>query len=344
MNATILLNNEKHYPVLLDEILSIISPQNGGTFIDCTLGQGGYSNAILTFNETNVIAIDRDPDIKIIAQKIKSQNKNRFSFFNKKFSEIDKIQTNNFDVKAVIFDLGYSYNQIKDPKKGLSFESKGKLNMKLGLNSFSADEVINKLDQKDLELIFKYFGEEKDSKVISKKIVEHRLRSNLDTEKLVNIINSVKKKRGRTHNATKIFQAIRIFVNKEISELVYGLINSTRILDIDGIILAVSFHSLEDRIIKYFLKSLSEDKKISRYFPEEENHNKMFELVSKKPIFPSQKEISINKPSRSAKLRYAIKKKNVINFEKDILKKFSKLLEIENLSSKLWKILLLLFA
>ena len=335
MNATILLNNEEHYPVLLDEILSIISPQNGGTFIDCTLGQGGYTNAILKFNEANVIAIDRDPDIKLIAQKIKLQNKNRFLFFNKKFSDIDKIQTKNYNIKAIIFDLGYSYTQIKDPKKGLSFESKGKLNMKLGLNSFSADEVINKLDQKDLELIFKYFGEEKDSKLISKKIVEHRLKSNLNTEKLVNIINSVKKKRGKTHNATKIFQAIRIFVNKEISELIYGLINSTKILGINGIILAVSFHSLEDRIIKYFLKSLSEDKKISRYFPEEKNHNKLFKLISKKPIFPSQKEISINKPSRSAKLRYGIKKKNIINFEKDILNKFSKLLEIENLSSKL---------
>ena len=335
MNATILLNNEEHYPVLLDEILSIISPQNGGTFIDCTLGQGGYTNAILKFNEANVIAIDRDPDIKLIAQKIKLQNKNRFLFFNKKFSDIDKIQTKNYNIKAIIFDLGYSYTQIKDPKKGLSFESKGKLNMKLGLNSFSADEVINKLDQKDLELIFKYFGEEKDSKIISKKIVEHRLKSNLNTEKLVNIINSVKKKRGKTHNATKIFQAIRIFVNKEISELIYGLINSTKILGINGIILAVSFHSLEDRIIKYFLKSLSEDKKISRYFPEEKNHNKLFKLISKKPIFPSRKEISINKPSRSAKLRYGIKKKNIINFEKDILNKFSKLLEIENLSSKL---------
>ena len=335
MNATILLNNEEHYPVLLDEILSIISPQNGGTFIDCTLGQGGYTNAILKFNEANVIAIDRDPDIKLIAQKIKLQNKNRFLFFNKKFSDIDKIQTKNYNIKAIIFDLGYSYTQIKDPKKGLSFESKGKLNMKLGLNSFSADEVINKLDQKDLELIFKYFGEEKDSKLISKKIVEHRLKSNLNTENLVNIINSIKKKRGKTHNATKIFQAIRIFVNKEISELIYGLINSTKILGINGIILAVSFHSLEDRIIKYFLKSLSEDKKISRYFPEEKNHNKLFKLISKKPIFPSRKEISINKPSRSAKLRYAIKKKNIISFEKDILNKFSKLLEIENLSSKL---------
>jgi len=335
MNATILPNSEKHYPVLLDEILSIISPQNGGTFIDCTFGQGGYSKALLRYKNTNVIALDRDPNSKIIAEKIKQDHKDRFSFYNKKFSEIDKIEIKKNKIKAILFDLGYSYLQIKDPSKGLSFENKGKLNMRLGLNNFSANEVINKLSQKDLELIFKYFGEDKDSKIISKKIVKERTKSDLNTEKLVQIINSVKKKGGKIHNATKIFQAIRIFVNKEISELIYGLINSTKILDHDGIILSVSFHSLEDKIIKYFFKSLSEDKKTSRYFPLQNNNNKLFKLISKKAITPSLNEININRSSRSAKLRYATKIDNIDNFEKDFIKKFSKLLEIENLSKKL---------
>ncbi len=335
MNATILPNSEKHYPVLLDEILSIISPQNGGTFIDCTFGQGGYSSSILKFNNTNVIALDRDPDCKAIADRIKQQYPKQFLFLNKKFSEIDKIENESSKIKAVIFDLGYSYAQIKDPKKGLSFESKGQLNMRLGLNNFSANDVVNKLSQEDLELIFKYFGEDKDSKIIAKRIVNQRIKSNLNTQKLVDIINSVKKKSGKIHNATKIFQAIRIFVNKEISELVYGLINSAKILDVNGILLVVSFHSLEDKIVKYFFKSLSEDKKISRYYPEEKNLDKLFNLKLKKPIYPSSKEININRPSRSAKLRYAIKINNKINFENDFLKKFSKLLEIENLSKKL---------
>ena len=335
MNATILSNSEKHYPVLLDEILSIISPQNGGTFIDCTFGQGGYSKALLRYKNTNVIALDRDPNSKIIAEKIKQDHKDRFSFYNKKFSEIDKIEIKKNKIKAILFDLGYSYLQIKDPSKGLSFENKGKLNMRLGLNNFSANEVINKLSQKDLELIFKYFGEDKDSKIISKKIVKERTKSDLNTEKLVQIINSVKKKGGKIHNATKIFQAIRIFVNKEISELIYGLINSTKILDHDGIIISVSFHSLEDKIIKYFFKSLSEDKKTSRYFPLQNNNNKLFKLISKKAITPSLNEININRSSRSAKLRYATKIDNIDNFEKDFIKKFSKLLEIENLSKKL---------
>ncbi len=335
MNATILPTSEKHYPVLLKEILSIISPQNGGTFIDCTFGQGGYSKEILKFNNTKVIAIDRDPDCKGIADKFKQQYAKQFVFLNKKFSEVDKIVNDKSKIKAVILDLGYSYAQIKDPKKGLSFENTGQLNMRLGLNNFSADDVVNKLSQKDLELIFKYFGEEKDSKIISKRIVDQRIKSNLNTQKLVYIINSVKKKSGRIHNATKIFQALRIFVNKEISELVYGLINSAKILDVNGILLVVSFHSLEDKIVKYFFKSLSEDKKISRYYPEEKNLNKLFNLKLKKPIYPTPKEIKINKSSRSAKLRYAIKINNKINFESDILKKFSKLLEIENLSKKL---------
>ena len=326
MNATILSNNEKHYPVLLNEILSIISPQNGGTFIDCTFGRGGYTKEFLKFSRTNVIAIDRDPNSKIVAEKIKQDHKDRFFFYNKKFSEIDKIEIKKNKIKAILFDLGYSYLQIKDPSKGLSFDAKGKLNMRLGLNNFSANEVINKLSQKDLELIFRYFGEDKDSKIISKKIVKERAKSDLNTEKLVQIINSVKKKGGKIHNSTKIFQAIRIFVNKEISELIYGLINSTKILDPEGIILSVSFHSLEDKIIKYFFKSLSEDKKTSRYFPLQNNNYKLFKLISKKAITPSINEININRPSRSAKLRYATKIDNIDNFEKDFIKKFSKLL------------------
>ena len=134
MNATILSNNEKHYPVLLKEILSIISPQNGGTFIDCTFGQGGYSKSILKFSKTKVIALDRDIDCKRVAENLERKNKKRFTFYNKKFSDIDQINYKDLKVKGIIFDLGYSYTQIKDPKKGLSFEDRGLLNMRMGIN------------------------------------------------------------------------------------------------------------------------------------------------------------------------------------------------------------------
>ena len=215
MNATILSNNEKHYPVLLKEILSIISPQNGGTFIDCTFGQGGYSQSILKFSKTKVIALDRDIDCKKVAENLEEKNKKRFIFYNKKFGDIDQIKYEDLKIKGIIFDLGYSYTQIKDPKKGLSFENSGLLNMRMGINDFTASDVVNKLEQKDLELIFKFFGDEKKSKLISKKIVLERSQGLIDTQKLVKIINSSKKNNNKkTHNATKVFQALRIFVNK----------------------------------------------------------------------------------------------------------------------------------
>ena len=163
MIATIIPKKIKHYSVLLDEIISIITPQYGGTFIDCTFGQGGYSKSILKFSKSKVIALDRDIDCKRVAENLERKNKKRFTFYNKKFSDIDQINYEDLKVKGIIFDLGYSYTQIKDPKKGLSFENSGSLNMRMGINEFTASDVVNKLEQKDLELIFKFFGDEKKS-------------------------------------------------------------------------------------------------------------------------------------------------------------------------------------
>ena len=338
MNAIILPEKEKHYPVLLNEIVSIITPQYGGTFIDCTFGKGGYTKKILEYSESKVIAIDRDKDSKNASLSIKKKFKDRFIFENKKFSQIDKLDLKNENVKSIIFDLGYSYDQIKDYKKGLSFDSKGELNMKMGLNEFSAKDVIHKLDQKDLQKIFKFFGDERDSKRIANKIVKNRKNKKINTQDLVRIIkNSKRKKNYKIHSATKVFQALRIFVNKEISELIYGLINAAKILKSGGIIVVVTFHSIEDRIVKFFFKSLSENQSISRYMPKTNEKDKLFKLINKKPILPSNEEIKKNPPSRSAKLRFAIKEKDIVNFEKNILEKFSYLLEIENLSEKLWE-------
>ena len=336
MIATIILEKEKHYPVLLSEIISIITPQYGGTFIDCTFGQGGYTKKILEFSNTKVVGLDRDEDSKKIAQDITKKFNNRFIFKNKKFSEINDLDLKKEKIKAVIFDLGYSYAQIKNLKKGLSFEAHGELNMKMGLNNFSAKDVINKLDQKDLEKIFKFFGDEKDSKRIAYKIVKEREIKEIDTQKLVKIIKiSKRKKNYKIHSATKVFQALRIFVNKEISELIYGLINATKVVDKNGIIAVVSFHSLEDKIVKYFFKSLSEIKSVSRYIPETKEKINLLKLINKKPITPTIQEIKKNPPSRSAKLRFAIKQNDVSNFETDILDKFNYLIEIENYSEKL---------
>ena len=338
MKATIISDVKKHYPVLLSELISIISPQYGGTFIDCTFGQGGYTKKILDFPKTKVIGLDRDLESLKVAEEIEKNFKNRFLFKNIKFSQLSNLKLKEENIKGVIFDLGYSYTQIKDPKKGLSFDTIGELNMKMGINNFSAKEVINLLDENELEKIFKFFGEEKESKRIAHNIVEDRKSQEITTEELVRIVDSSKRKKNyKTHNATKIFQALRIFVNKEISELIYGLINAAKIVRKDGVIAVVTFHSIEDRIVKYFFKSLSENKSISRYMPKGDEQLNLFKLIDKKPIVPSEKEINQNPPSRSAKLRYAIKKEDFYNFETDILNKFRDLIKIENLSKKLWK-------
>jgi len=336
MEATIVPKVQKHYPVLLKEIISIITPQYGGTFIDCTFGQGGYSKKILEFENTKVIALDRDADSEEKANQIKKNFENRFIFKNIKFSQLNNLKLKNEDIKGVIFDLGYSYTQIKDPKKGLSFDSVGSLNMKMGLNNYSAGDAVNKLDEKELEKIFKFFGDEKESRYIARNIVKERLKEKIDTQTLVKIVDKTKRKKNfKVHSATKIFQSLRIFVNKEISELIFGLIHAVKVLKKDGILVVVTFNSLEDKIVKYFFRSLSENKSISRYVPVTEQAETLLKLYEKKAIIPSDQEIKENLPSRSAKLRYGIKKKNFYDFETDILDQFKHLIDIENFGDKL---------
>ncbi len=336
MQATMQSDIVKHYPVLLNELISIITPQYGGTFIDCTFGQGGYTKKILSYQNTQVIALDRDLESKKKADKISKEFQDRFIFKNKKFSQLDDLKIKNTNVRGIIFDLGYSTTQIKDPKKGLSFNSLGDLNMQMGLNDFSAKEAINRLDEKDLEKIFKFFGEEKYAKKIASSIVKQRSINKIDTKSLVELIEKNKKKKNfKIHGATKVFQALRIFVNKEITELIYGLIAAAKVLKKDGILAVVTFHSLEDKIVKHFFKSLSEKKSISRYVPKIEQSDTLFRMLEKKPRTPSKTELKENLPSRSAKLRYIIKKDDFYNFKTDILEKFEHLIEIENFGNKL---------
>ena len=326
----------KHYPVLLNELISIISPQRGGTFIDCTFGQGGYTKKILSFSGTKVIALDRDIETKKKADDILDKFKDRFIFKNKKFSQLGDLKIKNENIRAIIFDLGYSYSQIKDPTKGLSFSSVGDLNMQMGINEFSAKEVVNNLSVVELEKIFKFFGEEKEAKKIANKIDVTRRKKEIDTQCLVELIEKTKRKKNfKVHNATKVFQALRIFVNKEISELINGLIVASKVLKKDGILAVLTFHSLEDKIVKYFFKSLSENKSISRYIPKLNQPEILFKRLEKKPIIPSHKELKENISSRSAKLRYVIKKDNLYNFNTDLKEKFKYLIEIEKFGDKL---------
>ena len=336
MEATIVQEKVKHYPVLLKEIISIITPQYGGTFIDCTFGQGGYTQEILKNRNNKVIGLDRDEDSSNIAQRFEKKFPNRFIFKNLNFSKLNNLKLRDENIRGVIFDLGYSLNQIKDLKKGLSFNSNGDLDMRMGLNKFSAHDVINKLGGKELEKIFKFFGEEKDSKLIVRNILKERLIRKIDTPHLVEIIENSKRRRNfKSHSATKVFQALRIFVNKEITELIYGMINAVKVLKKDGILVVVTFHSIEDKIVKYFFRNLSEHKSISRYHPKKNQDEIKFKMIKKKPITPSIDELNENYQSRSAKLRYIIKKENFYKINSDIFDKFRHLIEIENFGEHL---------
>ena len=334
MNATMSLEKVKHYPVMLNQVLSIISPQHGGTFIDCTFGGGGYSRAILKFPGTKVLAIDRDKLTQKSANLLVKRFPKRFNFFQEKFSNLDKVAQQNLNPRAVIFDLGLSSFQLLDSERGFSFESKNFLNMEMGINEHSAYNVINTLDKEYLGTIIKILGEEKDGKIIANKIDKYRRKKPIKTsQELASIINDAKKNYNnyKRNPATKTFQAIRIFVNQELTELILGLIEAAKLLSNGGILIVVSFHSLEDRIVKNFFNLYSNLRKNpSRYLPMKENKPSLFKLISKNPLVADVKEIKKNIRSRSAKLRYAIRNSNSFFYPNEFKNKFLNYFKLES--------------
>ena len=323
-----------HFPVMLSEIISIASPKKGGLFLDCTFGGGGYSSEILKFKKANVIAIDRDESVVSIAKNFEKKFLKRFKFCRLKFSQIDTIIKSGADI--IIFDLGISAIQINNLKRGFSFKSKETLDMSMGLSDISAQEVVNNLSESQLKLIIKTLGDEREASKIAKNIVKSRIQKKIKTvDELVSIIEKSKKKNffNKINPSTKTFQALRIFVNKEISELINGIINATKILKPGGKILIVSFHSIEDKIVKYFFSNFSKNKsKPSRYFPENDTENPiLFENYTNKVIKPSKKELIKNKSSRSAKLRFATRSQNKFCYPTNLIKKFSNYLEVEKI-------------
>tara|TARA_S200000501_G_scaffold226030_1_gene211970 strand:+ start:2269 stop:3282 length:1014 start_codon:yes stop_codon:yes gene_type:complete len=322
-----------HYPVMLKEVIKICDAKKGGLFIDCTYGGGGYTNKILSYPNTKVIALDRDPNIKSLADKTKKNYKNRFFFHNSKFSQLNKILSKNTEADSIIFDLGLSSLQLLDFKRGFSFNSKGEPDMRMGLNENSAKDVLNNLDMKTLSNIFKLLGEEKESSRISRNIVKERQQSPIKTiPDLIKVIKKSKRKnfKKKINLSTQVFQALRIFVNKEVTELIKGLINATQFLKKDGKIIVITFHSIEDKIVKFFFTNFSSNKsKTSRYYPENYDKKTLFEIYKNKIIKPSLQEVEENNPSRSAKLRYAVRSKDNFVYPVDLEKKFFRYLELE---------------
>jgi len=324
----------QHFPVMLDEVIKICSPDKGGIYIDCTFGGGGYSKNLLKFSKTKVIALDRDEFILNISKELEKKYPNRFFFHQKKFSEVNTV-VGNQSADAVVFDLGLSSIQLNNLERGFSFNSKETLDMSMGLSSTSAEEVVNNFSEQKLKSIIKILGEEKDASRIAKNIIKTRFMKKITkVDQLVEIIEKSKRKNyaNKINPSTKTFQALRIFVNKEITELIEGVINATKILKPGGKILIVSFHSIEDKIVKYFFSNFSSSRsKPSRYFPENKDTNiSLFDKYKNKIFKPSNLEIIKNPPSRSAKLRYATRSKNKFIYPNELVNKFKKYLDLEN--------------
>ena len=333
MNTAMMLEKATHYPVMLNQVLKILSPQNGGTFIDCTFGGGGYSKEILKFPNTKVLAIDRDQLTLKYANLFSKKFPKRFNFFKEKFSNLDKIIKKELNPRAIIFDLGLSSFQLSDKERGFSFESKNYLNMEMGINEYSAYDVVNSLDKDYLATIIKVLGEEKEGKKIANKIDYYRKKKPIQTsQELSFIINKAKKnyKNYKKNPSTKTFQAIRIFVNKELTELMLGLIEASKLLSNDGILIVISFHSLEDKIVKNFFNLYSNLKKNpSRYLPVTNDKFSLFKEVLKKPLTANVQEVEKNIRSRSAKLRYAVRNNSSFFYPDEFKKKFVNYLNLE---------------
>ena len=323
-----------HFPVMLKEVIKICSPKKDGVYIDCTFGGGNYTESILKFSDTKVIAFDRDSFVFQISDNLKKKYPSRFFFHHKKFSEINRVIADN-SAEAVIFDLGLSSIQLNNLKRGFSFNSKDNLDMAMGLSVTSAEKVVNELSEQQLKTIIKILGEEQEASRIAKNIIKYRkLKKIIKVNELVSIIEKSKKRnfKSNINPSTKTFQALRIFVNKEITELIEGITNATRILKPGGKILVVSFHSIEDKIVKFFFSNFSSNKSNpSRYFPKINNNNYALFKDYKNKIFKADKsEINKNPPSRSAKLRFAIRNSNKFNYPQELKDKFEKYLKIED--------------
>ena len=307
-----------HNSVMINEIISFLPLKKSINVIDATFGGGGYSKTILEkFNVNQFLAIDRDPISKIFAKELESKFSN-FILINDKFSNIEEIVNNTkfedkkFDI--ILFDIGTSSNQIDNEQRGFSFNKSGPLDMRMGSSDKKAYDIINNFEEKNLADIIYQYGEERYSRLIAKEIVKNRkIKFISDTIELSNIIKKCLPKKNqlknKIHPATKTFQAIRIYVNDELNELKTSLEKTLKILNKDGLILVVSFQSLEDRIVKDFFNHNSGKRwRSSRHYPElPDKLATQLKIITKKPILPSASEILENPRSRSAKLRVAQK-------------------------------------
>lgn len=300
-----------HHPVMLNEVLKALSPRPAQTYIDATFGAGGYTRGILKSQEdARVIALDRDPDAIQRSRALKEEFGGRFTIIQTCFGDMESaVPQGSYD--GVVFDLGVSSPQLDEAERGFSFRQEGPLDMRMSQSGKTAADIVNKASDSELaDIIWKY-GEERHSRRIAKAICMDRAKKPFETtQELADLLRRiVPGKPGDIDPATRTFQALRIAVNDELGEIERGLEASEALLQDGGRLVVVSFHSLEDRIVKeFFRKRTGKVSQGSRYAPLEVSKSKStFRQVVSKSISASAEEIAINPRARSAKLRWGIR-------------------------------------
>ena len=298
-----------HIPVLGRPAIDFLKIRDGGVYIDATFGAGGYSRAILAAADCQVIGIDRDQSAIAGGFDLVQQASGRLTLIEDRFSNLDAVarECGVDQVDGVVLDLGVSSMQLDRPERGFSFRHDGPLDMRMGGEGASAADVVAKANERDLANIIFLLGEERHSRAVARAIVKARgLAPILTTAALADIVGKVVRSRpGDIHPATRTFQALRIFVNDELGELAGALAAAERILKAGGRLVAVSFHSLEDRIVKTFLTDRSETRGGSRHAPELKRPAPTFAVLTKRPVVADDAEVAGNPRARSAKLRAA---------------------------------------
>ena len=298
-----------HIPVLGRPALEFLNVRDGGVYLDATFGAGGYSRAILAAADCKVIGIDRDQTAIALGADLVEQAKGRLTLVEDRFSNLDSIaRAAGYDaVDGVVLDVGVSSMQLDRAERGFSFRLEGPLDMRMGGGGPTAADVVNAASERDLANIIFILGEERFSRPVARAIVKARGAARIETTRaLADIVASVVRARpGDIHPATRSFQALRIFVNDELGELAAALAAAEQILKAGGRLVVVSFHSLEDRIVKSFLAGRAETRGGSRHAPEIKRAAPSFTVLTKRPIVADEEEIARNPRARSAKLRAA---------------------------------------
>ena len=306
-----------HIPVLINEVIKFVEPKNGDLVVDLTFGAGGYSKKLLDSAQIVLIAFDKDPETQEFANSLSPKYADRFSYVNRSYADLEhEIQSRMInEVDAIVMDLGVSSMQLDRDYRGFSFSKEAKLDMRMSMSGRTALEFINEESEEFIANVIYSFGDERFSRRIAKAITLNRKINKIETTTQLReiVAGAIPKKfwGKKIDPATKTFQAIRIFINNELDELKLALLSAINLLKVGGKLVVVSFHSLEDRIVKFLFNKLSKGSEtISRYVPSiGSDKDIILNLISKGVVKPTKEEIERNPRSRSARLRACIKVK-----------------------------------